>query len=97
MINHLTSSVSFNRTNGEVPCNRPKPDLDSTVLRPKSDLVSSIIRPKSTEIPDKAPDIGKALNKVHCRFGSRNEKLMCMLSNTGPHYNVNQMIIRKQM
>lgn len=45
------------KTNGEVPCNRPKPDHDSTVLRPKSDLVSSIIRPKSTEIPDKAPDI----------------------------------------
>ncbi|XP_078256280.1 CD2-associated protein isoform X3 [Rhinoraja longicauda] len=44
------------KTNGEVPCNRPKPDLDSTVLRPKSDIVSPIIRPKSTEIPDKASD-----------------------------------------
>ncbi|XP_051881133.1 CD2-associated protein isoform X2 [Pristis pectinata] len=53
-----TMPLPLPKTNGEVPCNRPKPDLDSAVLRPKSDMVSSIIRPKSTEVVlDKASDM----------------------------------------
>ncbi|XP_072913354.1 CD2-associated protein isoform X3 [Hemitrygon akajei] len=45
----------LSKVNGEVPCNRPKPDLDSAVFRPKSEIS---IRPKSTEIVfDKASDI----------------------------------------
>ncbi|XP_072107602.1 CD2-associated protein isoform X2 [Mobula birostris] len=45
----------LSKVNGEVPCNRPKSDLDSAVFRPKPEIS---IRPKSTEIViDKASDI----------------------------------------
>ncbi|XP_059837565.1 CD2-associated protein isoform X1 [Hypanus sabinus] len=50
-----TVPAPLSKVNGEVPCNRPKPDLDSAVFRPKSEIS---IRPKSTEIVfDKASDI----------------------------------------